>query len=331
VNATTKSWALLPLTLSAWFVLMLVLFSTSATAQIDRNEVQVLPLRASAPEISTRQVIKSNVDLVLVEVTVLDHSEHAVNGLEAGDFTVLEDNNRQTIRYLSSIDQPMSLVVVFDASASMVTKIPAERNAVKELIKDSNPQDDFSVVVVRSNPQLIFQHDDPDSDLERRMDLVQPDGFTSLWDGIYLGLNNLRNSRYERKALIVISDGGNNHSRYTYSEIKSLLEEADVEVYALGIFDRFPKRIEEKTGPLQLDEIASATGGRMFSVHDPNDISHAVEQISSELRNQYVLGYYPSNRERNGRWRRLKIRLAGSVAGEKFRLYARKGYYAPAE
>jgi Ca-activated chloride channel homolog len=331
VNATTKSWALLPLTLSAWFVLMLVLFSTSATAQIDRNEVQVLPLRASAPEISTRQVIKSNVDLVLVEVTVLDHSEHAVNGLEAGDFTVLEDNNRQTIRYLSSIDQPMSLVVVFDASASMVTKIPAERNAVKELIKDSNPQDDFSVVVVRSNPQLIFQHDDPDSDLERRMDLVQPDGFTSLWDGIYLGLNDLRNSRYERKALIVISDGGDNHSRYTYSEIKSLLEEADVEVYALGIFDRFPKRIEEKTGPLQLDEIASATGGRMFSVHDPNDISHAVEQISSELRNQYVLGYYPSNRERNGRWRRLKIRLAGSVAGEKFRLYARKGYYAPAE
>lgn len=310
---------------------MLVLFSTSARAQIDRNEVQVLPLRASALEISTRQVIKSNVDLVHVEVTVLDHSERAVSGLEATDFAVLEDNNRQAIRYLSTIDQPMSLVIVFDASASMVTKIQAERNAVKELIRNSNPQDDFSVVVVRNNPQLIFQHDDPDSDLQRRIDLVQPDGFTSLWDGIYLGLNALRNSGYQRKAMIIISDGGDNHSRYTYSEIKSLLEEADVEVYALGIFDRFPKRVEEKTGPLRLDEIASATGGRMFSVRDPNDISHAVAQISSELRNQYVLGYYPSNRERNGKWRKLKIRLAGSAAGEKFRLYARKGYYGPAE
>ena len=309
----------------------LSLIPRPASAQANDDRAEILPFRASASDISTRQVIKSNVDLVLVDVTVLDHSDRAVTGLEATDFAVLEDSNRQTIRYLSNVDQPISIVIVLDASASMVTKIQAERNAVRELIKASNPQDDFSLVVVRSQPQLAFRYDDPADDLQRRIDLIQPDGFTALWDGMYLATNELRSSRYDRKAIVVISDGGNNHSRYTESEIKSLLEEADVEVYALGIFDRFAKRIEEKTGPLQLDEVTSVTGGRMFSVHDPAEISRAVAQISSELRNQYVLGYYSSNRDRNGKWRKLKVRLAGPVAVTKLRLYAKKGYYAPAD
>jgi Ca-activated chloride channel homolog len=313
------------------FLTLLLLVTRPTAAQVAANRADILPPGRSAPELSARQVIRSNVDLVLVDVTVLDHSDRAITGLEAPDFSVQEDNSRQTIRYLSNVDQPISLVIVFDASASMVTKIQEERNAVKQIIKSSNPQDDFSLVVVRSQPQLLFQYDDPEDDIQRRLDFIQPDGFTALWDGMYLALNELRSSHYDRKAIIVISDGGNNHSKYTESEIKSLLEEADVEVYALGIFDRFAKRIEEKTGPLQLDEISSMTGGRMFSVHDTEEISHAVAQISSELRNQYVLGYYSNNRDRNGKWRKLKIRLAGSAAGSKLRLYAKKGYYAPTE
>jgi Ca-activated chloride channel homolog len=324
--------ALLHIALESLFILALLsLIPRPASAQANDDRAEILPFRASASEISTRQVIKSNVDLVLVDVTVLDHSDRAVTGLDATDFAVLEDSNRQTIRYLSNLDQPISIAIVLDASASMVTKIQAERNAVRELIKTSNPQDDFSLVVVRSQPQLAFRYDDPGDDLQQKIDLIQPDGFTALWDGIYLAINELRSSRYDRKAIVVISDGGNNHSRYTESEIKSLLEEADIEVYALGIFDRFAKRIEEKTGPLQLDEVTSVTGGRMFSVHDPAEISHAVAQISSELRNQYVLGYYSSNRDRNGKWRKLKVRLAGPAAGSKLRLYAKKGYYAPVD
>jgi len=275
-------------------------------------------------------LIKSNVNLVLVDVTVLDRWDRTVTGLETSDFTVLEDNTRQAIRYVSAVDQPISLIIVFDASASMATKIQAERRAVAELINSSNPQDEFTVIVVQSKPAVIFQSGDPGSDLQRRIELIQPEGFTALWDGMYLALNGLQAARYQRKAIVLISDGGNNHSRYTQSEIKSQLEEADVEVYALGIFDRFAKRIEEKSGPLQLDEVASVTGGRMFSVHDPAEISHAVAQISSELRNQYVLGYYSGNRDCNGKWRKVKIRLAGSAAASKLRVYARKGYYAPA-
>lgn len=131
--------------------------------------------------------------------------------------------------------------------------------------------------------------------------------------------------------MVVLSDGGDNHSRYTGPQIKSLLEEADVEVYAIGMFDPFAKRIEEKMGPLQLDEITSLTGGRLFFAHDSEELSRAVTQINDELRNQYVLGYYPSNRSRNGKWRRLRIRFTGWASQAKFRLYAKKGYYAPAE
>jgi Ca-activated chloride channel family protein len=148
---------------------------------------------------------------------------------------------------------------------------------------------------------------------------------------MYLGVKELKNSRYPRKAMVVISDGGDNHSRYTESELRSLLQEADVEVYAIGMFDRFATRLEEKRGPLQLEEVTSVTGGRVFSAHDAVELSRAATQISRELRNQYVLGYYPSNRRRDGKWRRLKVHLAGSASAASFRLYARKGYCPPTE
>jgi Ca-activated chloride channel family protein len=163
------------------------------------------------------------------------------------------------------------------------------------------------------------------------VDALQPDGATALWDGMYLGIKELKKSRYQRKAMVVISDGGDNHSRYSESELRSLLKEADVEVYAIGMFDRYATRPEEKKGPLQLDEVTSVTGGQVFSTHDPAELSRAVTQISRELRNQYVLGYYPSNRSRDGKWRRLKVHLAGSASQASFRLYAKKGYYAPTE
>jgi Ca-activated chloride channel family protein len=119
--------------------------------------------------------------------------------------------------------------------------------------------------------------------MQKTVDALQPDGFTALWDGMYLGITELKRSHYQRKAMVVISDGGDNHSRYTESELKSLLKEADVEVYAIGMFDKYAKRIEERIGPIQFDEVMSVTGGRVFSVHDSVELSRAVTQISHEL------------------------------------------------
>jgi Ca-activated chloride channel family protein len=187
------------------------------------------------------------------------------------------------------------------------------------------------LIVVSDTPRVALHVDSLESDKSATVSALQPDGATALWDGIYLGVKELKSARYQRKALVVISDGGDNHSRYTESELRSLLKEADIDVYAIGMFDRYATRVEEKKGPLQLDEVTSVTGGRVFSVHDSAELSRAVTQVSLELRNQYVLGFYPSNRRRDGKWRRLKIHLTGSPMQTKLRLYAKQGYYAPTE
>src|ERR1700730_3662645 len=300
-------------------------------AQVGTNDVHVLSHTIHASPASTQQILRADVDLVLVNVTVLDPAGRAVTGLGLTNFAVLDDKNPQVIRYLSNVDEPISLVVVLDDSASMAPKIQEEREAFAELINESNPEDDFGLIIVNDKPRVALHLDDSIGESQGAVEALQPDGFTALWDGMYLGIKELKTSRYQRKAMVVISDGGDNHSPYTESELKSLLKEADVEVYAIGMFDRYATRLEEKKGPLQLDEVSSVTGGRVFSVHDAAELFRAVTQISRELRNQYVLGYYPSNRTRDGRWRRLKIRLTTSASQEKLRLYAKKGYYAPEE
>ena len=301
-----------------------------ATAQVGTDTAHVLPhakYNSSAPT----RTLRANVDLVLVNVTVLDSAGRAVTGLGPTSFAVLDEKSPQVIRYLSSVDEPISVVVVLDASASMGPKIQEEREAFAELINESNPKDDFGLIVVNDEPRVALHFDDSTDESQRAVEALQPNGSTSLWDGMYLGIRELKNSRCQRKAMVVISDGGDNHSRYTESELKSLLKESDVEVYAIGTFDRYATRLEEKRGPLQLDEVSSVTGGRVFSVHDAAEISRAVTQISHELRNQYVLGYYPSNRVRDSRWRKLKIRLTESAPQGRLRLYAKKGYYVPEE
>jgi Ca-activated chloride channel family protein len=321
------------------FLFVVVLAASSfAAAQVGINDVHVLPRAMTASPAPTEHVVRANVDLVLVNVTVLDHAGRAVMGLEPTNFSVLDDKNPQVVRYLSNVDEPISLVVVVDASASMARKIGETRKAVTELVNTSNPQDDFGLIVVSDEPRVVLHFDGAASEIQRTVDALQPEGFTALWDGMYLGIKELKKSRHQRKAMVVISDGGDNHSRYTEPELRSLLKEADVEVYAIGVFDPCVQYIrtcaitlEEKVGPLQLDEVTSVTGGRVFSAHDSVELSRAVTQISHELRNQYVLGYYPSDRSRDGKWRRLKVHLAGSASHASFRLYAKKGYYAPSE
>jgi Ca-activated chloride channel homolog len=329
MDTASVKWS--PLVRRPWFAVLVTLAVASfVTAQVGMNEVHVLPGAISRSSAGTQQVLRANVDLVLVNVTVLDHAGRAVTGLQPTNFAVLDNKNPQTVRYLSSVDEPLSLIVVLDASASMGARIEEARKAFTELINASNPKDDFGLVVVSDKPRVALHFYDSASEVQGAVGALQPEGYTALWDSMYLGIQELKNSRYQRKAMVVISDGGDNHSRYTESELKSLLEEADVDVYAIGVFDRYATRLEEKKGPLQLDEVTSVTGGRVFSVHDSMEISRAVTQISEELRNQYVLGYYPSNRSRDGKWRRLKVRLTGSSQAS-FRLYAKKGYYAPTE
>ena len=302
----------------------------AAWAQTGLDQPHVLPRLQMVSVHAQRNYFRTNVNLVLVPVTVLDHAGRLVSGLRSDNFTISDNKLPQTIKYFSREDLPISLTVILDTSGSMGAKIRDARHAALEIFESSNPHDEFNLITFGDKPQNLDATDSLE-DMRNSLTLVQPEGYTALWDAMYVGLAQLRQARYGRKAIVIISDGGDNHSRYTEKEIKSLLEEADVQVYAIGLFEKSVRTFEERMGPLRLDEITSMTGGRTFSVHDRNELARAVTQISLELKNQYVLGYYPRSSERDGKWRRIQVQLKSVDTPAKLRVRARKGYYGPAE
>jgi Ca-activated chloride channel family protein len=202
------------------------------------------------------------------------------------------------------------------------------RSAALAFFRDSNPKDEFVLIRFADQPRLVASLADcePETDIPRFAAGVPARGNTALWDAVYLGVRELRKARYGRKALLVISDGVDNHSRYTQSEIKSLLKEADVQVYAIDMLDLAPMRSEDRVGFLSLEEIAGVTGGRAFPVHDVVELHRAIEQISLALRTQYVLGYYPHQSAPNANWRKIKVELKDLSDSRKLHIYAKKGY-----
>jgi Ca-activated chloride channel family protein len=288
------------------------------------------PPSESDPTLKTHtKPIKVDVDLVLVPVTVTDPMNRLVTGLEKDNFVISDGGERQEVRHFSSEDAPISLGVIFDFSGSMTGKIDKAREAVVEFFKTANPDDEFFMVAFGDKPQII-------SDFTQSVETIQgallyntPKGRTALMDGIYLGLAKMREARHTKKALLIISDGGDNHSRYTESEIKSLVKEADVQIYAIGIFSR--NTPEEIAGPTTLSEITDVTGGRTFSIDNPNELPDVATKIGIELRNQYVLGYRPKNPAKDGKWRKLKVKLVPPKGLPPLHVYFKTGYYAPSE
>jgi Ca-activated chloride channel homolog len=302
----------------------------TAQSMLDEPCLSYRPNR-TADTPASGSLFRANVNLVLMTVTVLDRSERSVSGLRAGSFEVLDDKNRQNIKYFSNQDDPIALAVVLDASASMAPRFEEARRALLELIDTSNPQDDFNVILVGDKPRVALDASDSLDDFRQAVASFQPDGQTALWDGMMLGVRQLHQSSLPRKAMIVISDGGDNHSRITERELKSILRESGVEVYAIALSDPYASRREEKIGPLQLQEVTSLTGGRELSAFGAAGISRAIAQIGRELRDQYVIGYYPSHQGRDGKWHKVKVSLNASTAHDHLRIYARQGYYKPAE
>jgi Ca-activated chloride channel homolog len=306
------------------------LFVQPALAQIGQDEVHILPRSRPARQAEHQATLKTKVELVLLNVTVTDSEDRLVSNLVASDFLVLEDKRPRRIHYFSSEDAPISVAVILDASNSMGNKFEQARSAAIEFFRSSNPQDEFAVLAFADQPRLLADFTDSLEDIESVLQPIQADGRTALWDAIYAGLREMRKARYGKKALLVISDGGDNHSRYTQGEIKSVLKEADVQLYAIDIFERYPKTPEERSGFLALDEVASTTGGRVFLTHDANELHRAVRQISDELRAQYVLGYPLGQSARDGKWHKVKVVL-NVAKSRKLRTYAKKGYYGPAD
>ena len=315
-------------------------------AQTDVNDVHVQPREVEKPDDMPKQQalvpstnglsahvrpLKVDVDLVLVPVTITDPMNRLVTGLEKENFQLFEGNTPQEIRTFSSEDAPVSLGVIFDSSGSMASKMDRAKDAVIEFFKTANPQDEFFMITFNDEPDEITDFTSSVDDIQNRLVFAIPRRRTALLDAIYMGVSKMRQAKYAKKALLIISDGGDNHSRYTENEIKSLVKEADVMIYAIGIYDRYASAIEERLGPQLLADITELTGGRAFTIDNPNDLGDVATKIGVELRNQYVLGYRPAKVVRDGKWRKIKVKLLPPKGLPPLRVYARMGYYAPAE
>jgi Ca-activated chloride channel family protein len=323
---------------------LLLMMSYAALAQDDPlNRVHVNPPPPKPPEnkepaplegkgaLTARQGqrIRVDVNLVLVPATVTDPMNRLVTGLEKENFFLYENNKQQAIKTFSCEDVPVSIGVIFDLSGSMNNKVIRARDSILQFMRTSNPQDEFFVIGFNDRPELIMDFTSSVDDVEARLMTVRAAHRTALLDAIYYGLTKMRQAKFERKALLVVSDGGDNRSRYTENEVRTVVREADTQIYSIGIFDPYAATTEERLGPQLLADISEETGGRMFRVDDVADMGDIATKISAELRNEYVLGYKPEDGKRDGKWRKLKVKLVPPAGLPPLSVHARNGYYAP--
>ncbi len=280
-------------------------------------------------KIQKGQPIRTETQITLVGASVTDPLGRLVTGLQQQHFRVFEDGVEQEIVRFSSQDVPVSIGVIFDMSGSMADKIDKSRQAAVQFFRTANPADEFFLVDFNDRAQLISPFTESVDDLQDRLMYTGAHGMTALFDGVYLGLSQMRGAHNTKKALLILSDGGDNHSRYSETEVRKFVREADVQIYAIGLFEAEAPTPEEKAGPGLLNDITMMTGGRAFAVQNVNQLPDIATKISMELRNQYVLGYIPSHRTHDGKWRKIKVRLNPPKGLPPLSVSAKSGYFAP--
>lgn len=301
------------------------LLSLGTAHATDEPRVNLVPDR---PSRTARADLRSDTNLVLVPVSVTDPRNRAVTGLDKGAFRLFDEKTEQQVVHFTEEDAPISVGIVFDCSRSMMHKLPQARAAVAEFLRNSNPEDEFFLVTFSDKAQLALPFTSNPGDVQNLLLQTYAAGRTALMDGIYLALDTMRHASRSRKALLVVSDGGDNDSRYSEGELRRLLRETSVAIYAMGIYQNGSAILpeEERGGPKLLDDMASQSGGRHYPVTDLAVLPQAAAQIGLELRNQYVLGYTPEERLMDGKYHRVQVKLIGQ---DKLYITWRPGYIAP--
>ena len=312
----------------------------AASAGEAQPRVSIEPRRSTAAPKPTAEEegrsanIRVDTNLVLINVTVRDPLNRFVTGLEKEHFKLLEDKVEQRISQFASEDAPLSIGLVFDASGSMGAKLNKARQAATQFFKTANPEDEFFLVQFNDRPELVVPFTHNTEEIQNRLTFTQAKGKTALLDGVYQAMTHMKKAKNPRKAILILSDGGDNSSRYTESEIRNLIREADVQIYAIGIFESMGARgrtAEELAGPGLLTEVAEQTGGRHFPVENINELPDVAAKIGIELRNQYLLGYSPVNPDRDGKYRKVVVKLVQPKGMPVLKPSWRQGYYAPAQ
>lgn len=299
--------------------------------------VVILPAAAAAqdatptpPEVdpSRPEVIKT--DLVTLTLTVTDLYGRYVSGLTKNAFTVFDNNKEQEITYFSDSDAPVSVGVLFDVSGSMSgEKIAKARTALSRFINSSHPNDEYFLIAFNSRAQLLLDRTRDGEAVLQKLTLVSPKQNTALYDAVYLGLERVTRGAHQKKALLIISDGQDNNSRYNFNEVRRLMKESDVVTYAVGILDRGDSSSSlGMQGQAFLDELASVTGGKSFYPHTAIEMDEIFERIALELRHQYSIGYTPHDFQPDGKWRKVRVKVKPPRGLPRLTVRSREGYYA---
>lgn len=270
--------------------------------------------------------MRVDVNMVLVPVSVTDVMDRPVMNLKKEDFAVFQDDQQEKVEYFSTEDVPISVGLLLDLSKSMTNKFEMERAGVTEFFKSANLQDDYFAITFSDHPKLVTASTQSIETIQSNLALQTPDGNTALFDAISDGADRMRSAERRRKALLIISDGGDNHSRHHMREIKRMVQDSDIEVYAIGVFDTGPfKSVEEALGKKWLSQITDATGGRTVTVDNRDKIPEAAAAISREMRSRYVLGYWPGE-ERSSARRKIRVQVVTGSTKMLVHTYYKTGY-----
>lgn len=269
--------------------------------------------------------LRLDTSLVMVPVHAT-RSDAPVLGLTGDDFKVFENGSEQSIRYFAQDDAPVSIGILFDSSASMRSKKKKASEAADAFFRMANAEDEFFLIEFDESPRMKIPFTTDIRELSHEIDHTRPFGRTSLYDAVYMALDHMKRARFQRKAIVIFSDGGDNRSRRNFQTIKNRAEESGIPIYSLGIFDPADTDEELNDGPRVLDLLASITGGRHFPVRVV-DLPKTSELLGRLLRNEYLLGYQPANDRRDGTYRRITLEV--NAPNGPIDLTYRKGYFAP--
>lgn len=316
---------------ASWVTLGTLLLAVSLSAQVPAV-ITPRPSRTAPQVVPSSATLRIDSSLVVIPAWVTTAAGASVTSLAKENFRLSEDNVEKKIDYFIKDDAPVSVGILFDASGSMKTKMEKASESVASFLNTANTEDEFFLVEFNERAKLTVPFTPDAGEISSRVARTKPFGRTSLFDSIAVALKTMKKARHQRKALVIISDGGDNWSWHTAGQIRNALLESDVQLYAMGIFDPNLAKtpVENRKGPALLDQLATETGGRHFPVGDLNDLPAISEKIGLDLRNEYLLGYYADN-SRDGKFHRVRVNVTAPQGMPALRANYRRGFYAPVQ
>src|ERR1041385_2961953 len=290
------------------------------------------PQQRMGTELDDRSIILTHTDLINLTVTVTDTYGRYVSGLSKSAFAIFDNKKQQEITYFSDADSPVSVGVIFDVSGSMSgDKVKRARDALSKFIQTSHDSDEYFLIAFNSRAQLLLDRTRDGDSVLNKLTFIDTKSQTALYDACYLGVEKVQRGTHPKRALLLISDGQDNDSRYTFNELRKLLKESDVTLYAIGILSGSDAGSSlGMEGQGILDELSGVSGGKAFFPRSAAEMDDIFEQIALELRHQYSIGYKPDSFTNDGKWHRVKVKVTPPRGLPRLFVRSKEGYYATA-